>query len=311
MTADQGSGAKRRGVALFMALSLAACSPYAFTADTGRFAKAARDLATAAEGAPASILADRTALMRTQLADGSIRSVRIGSCDRRALAAQPEQCELSPFQPSEIQPTAILTAEERSLLRGIRLYANSLEALTRSSDRQAMDAASGTVASAVADLGGTINPAAPAVIRPFVSGGLFLVGQALDYERYLQLREAVELAHPLLVSRQERLGELLSKLRQARIRPIMLQLADLDAGMARQAAEPQRLWRFDMAVARRDVLLPIIATNPMATARDFIKAHEALREALRSTSTNAMALVNVVEAFVTQAEAIRAGLSAR
>lgn len=295
-----------------LALCLAACSPYGLREQTNAFATAAQGTADAIASGQRSAEADRRELFRTDVGDGRVRPVISAVCRTASQTGSLQDCLRAPDMDSPRYSVDLgETPEQLARLGGIGRYARSLQALTQADDRAALDAASQKVASGIGTLAGAVAPAAPAAVLagPVASAALFLVGEALDHERFLQLKRAVHLAHPLLLDLQPTLQDVLRNLRTIRIRLVAAALVSLNDGLSRQPTVEARLARFDRAAERSATLAALNLTKPVETADGLIAAHAALLAAIDDPRRNMQALAAAVQRFATQAETLRAAFT--
>lgn len=288
--------------------ALAACSPYGLRGPAEGFSKATSDVFTAMDAGQREVAGDRTALLRVQVGDGRVNPVRTGACEPVFPREQLGRCRIVPPGEERRPVRGELTAEQMQRLRGMERYAQSLLALTNAADREAMNAASAKVAAAVGTMAAAAAPAAPAamIAGPVAQFGLFLLGEALDHERYLRLQEAVREAHPQLLVLAPTLQRHLVFLRDERVALLGRASQLLVAGIRTEGSAAARAVRLDQAANQVARINALQDSDPVAVIADLIRAHERLRDALTDRSAQMEALAQAIGDFSAQAQRLKA-----
>ena len=314
MTAYGSAGRSRTGpLAACLLAGLTGCSPYGFRQPVDDFATATSGMLAAIPAGRQAVASDLRTLVRLDVTDGRVKPMLRGNCVAASGAAGLGACRVvPPGDDSRYRAAFPLTDAEVAQLQGLNRYARSLQALTRAEDREAMNAASAKAAAAVGAIAGTVAPAAPAAViaGPVANFALFLVGEALDTERYLRLRRAVDEADPHMAALRAPLVGALRFTRDQRLRLLADTATSLVAGVPAQRTPEARGTRFDAAADRAQAIAALAAENPAKPVDAMIAAHAALRTALNDPGANATALAVAVQEFAAQVEALKAAISA-
>ena len=292
---------------------LTGCSPYGFRQPVDDFATATSGMLAAIPAGRQAVASDLRMLVRLDVTDGRVKPVLRGNCVGAANAPALGACRVvPPGDDGRYRAEFPLTAAEVAQLQGLNRYVQSLQALTRAEDREAMNAASAKAAAAIGAIAGSVAPAAPATViaGPVANFALYLVGEALDTERYLRLRRAVDDADPHMAALRAPLASALRFTRNQRLRLLADTATTLVAGVPAQRTPEGRGVRFDAASDRAQAIAALTAENPAKPVDAMIAAHAALRTALNDPGANATALAAAVQEFASQVEALKAALAA-
>lgn len=302
-----------RALAILVVLALPACSPYGFRQPVDEFATATEGMLAAIPAGRRAVDADARALVRLDVVDGRRVPTLRGNCVRVRALGTTDGCRVVPSGDDGRYRTEFPLREDQvAKLQGLNRYARSLQALTRAEDREALNAASAKAASAIGALAATAAPVAPAatIVGPVAHFALYLVGEALDTERYLRLRRAVDEADPHLATLREPLTGALRFVQTQRVRLLSDAAQSLVAGIPAQRTPEARGQRFDQASERAQALAALVAEDPAKPVNGMIAAHAALRAALHDPQKNAEALAPAIQEFVAEVETLKAALAA-
>jgi hypothetical protein len=298
-------------------LTSAACSPYGYRPATTKFADSVTAVTTALTTNRQAVAEDRMALMRVDVADRRMQPVTTGSCTlMKSDPAHP--CRVVPANASNdavaerylLKPNHEVPAAKIAELKILARYAKSLAALTEAKDREAFDAAAKQMADALQAWVGAAAPAASgaALVGPVARGALYLFGEALDYERYVQLRTAVSEADPHIAALQETIGEMLNSQRGALITLRGTTAETLARGVSAQATPEARIARLNQTFERAALAQAAREVDPDKVAAEMVKAHAALKKALDDPKTALTAAVATIERFAEQVETLRTAI---
>jgi hypothetical protein len=302
------------------------CSPYVYSAPIQKFSAVSQALTTSYQSTAQNILADQTLTQRTDWMISKPKIAPGNGCTEdteiRQACALLNSASRQSAAPNAIDAQPGLTAE--AVLKSISDYAAAIAALSTAADRTAFDTASTNVATAVgalaASAGKFAGPIGSAFVlaKPVASAVLWLVGQKLDYDRLVVLRDAVSKADPSIqvlatkplpvilsgqnLSLQTAIVDLLSSQIEAvnviRAHP---PIKDVDYSTA-----------LDTAQATASALNAARAADPYATAKALADAHSELKAAVISNDGQLDALGTSIETFSQQVSAIvKAAQSAR
>lgn len=288
---------------------LAACTPYPYAPEVTRFSASLAAIGRSVEEGPRALEADRASLGRARGGFAGAPLSRGRGCGAREQTSPPCRVVVA-AGPAVVSQAITLTPAYREPLAALDEYAQSLAALANAADRQALDAASADVAKSLGTMAGLAGAAVPGVAAvPVVATALLsVVGQALDYERFLRLRQAVRDGHPLVVALSTDIAAVIGSFRAARLVTIGDTLDAVLAGMPRQAGSANRLAGYDLATERAAAINAVGQVDPVAIQRDLVAAHAALRDALDDPGRGFANARTVVESFARQAATWRASL---
>lgn len=212
-------------------------------------------------------------------------------------------------------PTRTTVKELRPLQRSdvfasLKAYTAALVAITKAQDRTDFDTAAGKVSAAVGGLvqsaalaSGTAAPAAPligALAKASTDIALWLVGQALDYQRLEELRTASETACEPIDALAIALNFILEEQRGNELQELRRQLAwnirTVNQLRVRGSA-PNYGAAIDAAEASADAFQSIRATDPDTLANALRDTHDKLVLAVRNNTGERDALVASLTSF--------------
>lgn len=303
-------------------LGLAACSPYSFSKEVGDFSIGVDQLSSAFTDGYSALASDRTTRAQLEL---TAERAKVGLADACFDSEDVNPCELHRAGTSRTEtpePTLPLIFQQRAkamdAVAVLRNYAHALAAVTNAADRAAYDAAVAQLAGSVGALAANANAVAPgaSIVAPaVVNAGGWVVGTALDQQRFEALKAGVTAAgtppgggSPIATVAQTLGAGLfaLSEARQAELVPEAHLLVDrldpsLSASDYRQALSDAQAVVATLDGVRR--------SNPTAVANALVDAHDALLAAVNDPRRNSASLVQAVGKFADQAAALQAAFA--
>ena len=168
-------------------------------------------------------------------------------------------------------------------------------------DSKRVGAAVGNLASAAKAAAPGIDAVAPAVTNFLLWG----IGLALDYDRYQALSKATSFSGPHIDVVATGLGQALDRIRGRRLTVLRNTAEVLATGLNTRLAPDaydRRLTATEDVVTRIGALQ---GANPTQVARDLVKAHEELVNAIADPNKQLPHLIAAIEQFTQQADALR------
>ncbi len=296
---------------------VAACSPYSFQKEVTAFSGGVDQLSDAFTSGYSNLAVDRAAQTQLGLTDSRAKVAIAASCGVPVSDLPQSQlpCELYAAGGAtpglmDVQKTRAATRKALSVLKD---YAHALAAVTNASDRTAFDGAVTQLSGSVSNLAKFADAAAPgaSTIAPAVVNiAGWLVGTALDQDRFDSLRRAVNAAASPVHSVATTLGIGLETIGDARRMVLYEETRDLAARLGpslNDAAYKQQLTEAEAAIG---VLDGLRQSDPPGTADSLGKAHDALVAAVNDPSRNYANLMKAVGDFSDKAAALQTALSA-
>jgi len=189
-------------------------------------------------------------------------------------------------------------------------YAHALLAVTNAADRAALDSAAARLNTSVTALGKNAGPQGAAASAAFSAGfNIFawVVGQALDQQRFDTLKQDVNLAAGPVQTVAEGLSAQLDGISQARqfvlYNTVKALIKPLGPGYKNY---PTRL---ATASQMKGVLIQLEQTNPSQVTDALVKAHNALRDAVNDPQQNFGNFATAVGQFAGLADALKTALT--
>ena len=211
------------------------------------------------------------------------------------------------------RPTTPL--EIADLLKALDNYTAALAAVTKAQDRTDFDTAAGKLSAAVGALaqsGGPYGAVAAPVAKASVNLALWLVGEALDYQRLEVLRNSTSAACQSIHVVTDALGLTLDfqrrnllQLDSDWLKIDMLRKYNIDRTNAHVTADALGT-DIDNAQAAVVKFEAVRVANPAATMRALSDAHDELVLAVRKNDGQFGALVANLQTLATQAQALAA-----
>ena len=307
---------------LLALFGLAACSPYSFPKEVAAIGMGVDQLSDGYAAGFAGLAADRAATVQLDLTGSRAKVAMASSC----LAAKPQNdqvpCELFRFggPAPALSGIELKRGQTMAVLDVLKGYAHALVAVTNAADRAAYDTAVAQLSGAVGALArnaDSVAPGASAVAPAAVDLAGWLVGTALDQQRFDSLRAGVTAAgtpgangRSPIATVATTLGSGLVALSQARQAVLVKEanmLVDRLGPSLDDAAYRQGLSDAQAVVAALDGLRQ---ADPAAAAAGLVRAHDALVAAVNDPSRNYPALLEAVGDFADRAAALQAALGA-
>ena len=179
-------------------LPLAGCSPYSFSKETSAMSDGVGKLSDAYTGSFSAIAADRAA--QTQAQAASMRAMGqkpqiglAGTCTTEPAKDADRPCVIYVKGAGEPHWThaELENKPAKNALKVLKDYADALAAVTNAKDRSDYDAAVGQLSGAVGTVLSPVAPGPSVVVSAGINIFGWLVGTALDEQRFDTLRKAV------------------------------------------------------------------------------------------------------------------------
>jgi hypothetical protein len=322
----------RRALAGALLLLLGACSPYSYSKEIAKLSDGVDSLSDSFAASFDGLQADRVAHAQLEILDGHAKGGKIDmapSCTSSEIDSKADPCLLYARGTS---PPVLARAEKMrprtmAALKALKDYTNALKAVTNAADRDAYDAAVGQLAGAVSTVASTANgapPGASAAVSASINVFGWLVGTALDQQRYESLKRAVtDIGLPLPKDKPpypepspfrrvaNALGDGLDAIRLDRLHLVQREVRLLVNGLnLRQWADDayrKRLADAQSALAAANALR---RADPVGTAQELAKAHDKLVKAVEDPQNDYAAFMKAVGDFAEKASAMEAALRA-
>jgi hypothetical protein len=310
-----GSGGARLAYGLLI-VSLGACSPYQYSKEISTFSGGIDQISGAFTSGYANLAADRITMIEQNLIDDKARVAIPQSClvpvKHDAKTRQP--CILFAEGRDEPQLTHIerLGEDTAAALKVLTGYAHALAAVTNAADRTAFDGAAKRLQSSVGNLASAakaVAPGAEAIAPLVVNVAAWVIGEALDEDRFETLKRAVTAAELPITKISTTLGSGLGALSSARrtvlyktTRTLVKPLGPTTA----PAVYKERLGQASVMLARLDTLRH---ADPAAAATALIKSHNALVAAVKDPKKQFGSLMISVAHFAETAKAVHGALA--
>jgi hypothetical protein len=317
---------------LWFALTLipGCSSPYQFSNEISSFSTGVDNVSSAYKTGYNNLAIDRQTLQTLNFNNTSAKLKLATSCNPAAQSALPCDFYLQGEpQPSQSDP-ALASSQPKSLdaLNVLTNYAHALQAVTNAADRAAFNAAAARLNASVTALGKAAGPQGAAASAAFSAGfNIFawVLGQALDEERFDTLKRDVDLANgPLqwddhkgwvcpeqsvcpVRSVAKTLGAQLDAISQAR----QLVLYDTVNALIKPLGPGYKNYTAREATASQTkaLLVQLEQATPSQVTDALIKAHDALRDAVNDPKGSFGNFATAVGKFAELAEALKSSLA--
>jgi hypothetical protein len=319
-----------QALALVLTMGAAACSPYSFSKEVASMSSGVDKLSDAFSAGYDGLASDRATKAQIEMVDQRRTILVAPSCDTRRVRADniDALCVLymKGTEAPELTDAEKTRADTIKAVRVLKDYANAMAAVTNAADRAAYDEAVAQLAGAVGTLTTPANAAAPgvSVLAPaVVNVGGWLLGTALDQQRFSTLRSAVNAVGKPLPSKEDRspdspirvvtrrLGMGLDMLKVARLEVLGAEVDILVDGLNTRKwsdeAYRKRLVEAQAALAMADALR---RSDPKGAAGALADAHDKLVLAVEDSRTNYTSLLEAVGEFTGKVTAVHAALTA-
>ncbi len=292
------------GPTLLLATALlAGCSPYRYSTQVDTFAKGITGFADSVAKGEASGREDQLALVRQKRLHSRPTLDITAGCDAIAVGAT-LPCVVTPPDPPAAAPAAPVASEPTAaqVAQALRAYAAALQAITNAKDREDLDKASKAVTAAFGKIPKVIAPQAEALSTVF-SAGLWLFGQALDFERLNALKTGVHSAQQPV---DQLVASVVSKLRtqkQERIQTLFAMAITIRQQLPTAKGRSDWLGAHDDLVATAAAIETVRKIDPDATAAALQDTHSKLDQALQNPKPDLEEIQKAAEAFLEKAQA--------
>lgn len=343
-------------VAALTSIVLSSCSPYPYSDSSQTLSTKSASLGTFYEAADRRIAAEQRlnhrlewGFTRPVLDFGpgcEVYATQMASCDliekgqvpAVAVTPMPETAPNKPVEnvcrvniasvgtPTRGTVKELKPLQRSDVLGSLKAYTAALVAITRAQDRADFDTAAGKVSAAVGGLvqsaalaSGTAAAAAPLageLAKASTDVALWLIGQALDYQRLEELRTATETACEPINALAVALGFMLEEQRGNELQELRRQLSwnVRTVNQLRVRGNAQSYGAaIDAAEASADSFQGIRATDLDALANALREAHDKLVLAVRNNTGERDALIVSLTSFakyVDQLETAASNMSA-
>jgi hypothetical protein len=296
---------------------LAGCTPYDFGKEINNFGAGVDQLSAAFTTGYTNLAEDLSFQRQLSLDDSKAKVLIASSCGVPigTLAQSQQPCALFPSG----QPAPALTDLQKmqpatvKVLKVLTDYAHALEAVTSAADRAAYDAASKRLEAAVGNLAAAANAVAPGagVIAPVaVSVAAWVVGAALDRDRFDSLRRGVNAADGPVKTVATTLGIGLEAVRNDRLTALYETTVALVKPLGPRLNEAAYKQRLTEAETTRATLDAVRQSNPAGATASLVEAHEKLVTAVNDPEGSFASMTTAVGDFADQAKALQHALSA-
>lgn len=195
-----GRRANAKFFVVMLLVTLAACSPYSFQKEVTSFSWGVDHLSSGFANGFSALASDRQAKLELDLTT-SLSKVSISSSCFAALSEVPPGAAPCELFPTGTTPPALTDIEKTrnqttSALNALKNYADALAAVTNAADRTAFNNAASQLSGSVGALAKTAGAVVPgaSILAPVTTNVLaWLVGTALDQQRFDTLKAAVDL----------------------------------------------------------------------------------------------------------------------
>jgi hypothetical protein len=305
-------------------LGLASCSPYSFPREVGAIGTGVDQLQNGFNSGFAALAADRTARIELELTGSRAKVAMASACLESPVDAAQSRipCELYRF--GTPAPALSLIEQQRgrtmAALAVLSGYAHALTAVTNAADRAAYDLAVAQLSGAVGALAqnaDAVAPGASTVAPAAVNLFGWLVGTALDEQRFQSLKAGVTAAGAPTANGESPVSRVATTLgiglfalsearQQVLVAEVQILVARLDPSLS-DGAYRDGLSEAQSVVAVLDGLRQADAT---AAAKSLVAAHDALLAAVNDPARNYPALLKTVSDFADRAAALQGALAA-
>jgi hypothetical protein len=306
-----------RRIAWIVVVFLAGCTPYDFGKEIGSFSTGVDQLSAAFTTGYANLAADLSSQRQLSLDDSKAKVLIARSCavPVSTLAQSQEPCALYSSRQSapvltDLQKTRPATVK---VLKVLTDYAHALEAVTSAADRAAFDASSKRLEASVGNLATAANAVAPGAgtIAPVaVSMAAWMVGAALDKDRFDSLQRGVNSADGSVKIVATTLGIGLEAVRNDRLTALYETTVALVKPLEARLSETAYKQRLTEAETTRATLDALRQSNPAGATSSLVEAHEKLVAAVNDPGRSFASMTTAVGDFASQAKALRDALSA-
>lgn len=315
-------GIRKGLLAASICAAVGACSPYNYSKEISAFSTGVDGLATSVTAGHDELVNDeyanrkqdlilnrRAVALSTTCGDGAGTSAK----DAQPCAVQGIGVKSDPLDPDPIPED--ITKE----LKYLKQYAQALAAVTKASDRNDYQAAVGQLSNAVKNLVAVV-PGYGTAAAPVVAAGInvfgWLVGTALDEQRYETLKKAVTLLETPIGDPKEKPMHLLAagldgqltaitRERQIALRKGALALRQRLGPNLDQKTYQERYTELEAIVT---VMESLRKSDPSGAAKGLETTHKALSDALNDPKRQLDTLPAELGTFVDKVSALQAAL---
>ncbi|MFL5266203.1 MAG: hypothetical protein ACJ8AH_06315 [Stellaceae bacterium] len=295
---------------------LAGCAPYDFGNEVRNFSTGVDQLSDAFTTGYNNLSRDLAAQTQLSLDDTRAKVSIAASCGGAIgdLPDNQQPCALYRFQGSKPVLTDVQKTRPRTMvaLKVLTDYAHALQAVTNAADRAAFDAASKRLEASVANLAKAANAVAPGASTAapvIVKMATWIVGAALDKDRFDSLRQGVNNAADPVRTVAKTMGIGLEAVRNDRLTALYETTNALVKPLGPGLAEKAYKERLTDAETTLEMLDEVRRADPAGAADSLATAHDALVAAVNDPERDFANMTTAVGAFADQANALRNALS--
>jgi hypothetical protein len=309
----------------WLLLCIAGCSPYDYAKQVTDFSSGVDRVSASFNAASAQLATDRATEVQLELIDARAKVSTTGTCDEeisKTNLGSDAPCELyrtggEPSQPSQTEQDL---KKYKGTMTALVDYSHALAAVTNAADRSAYDAAVAKLATAlqgIASVPGVQGVVAGKVVAAAVNLVGWVVGTALDEQRFESLKVAVNMVgtkppdgdSPMKII-TDAIGKGLAAARRDRLDILNNELEADRKQLGPSLTDSAYRGRLDEAEALIADIQTLRETDPKGTTDALNAAHEALVKAVDDPSANLPALVKALTAFSEKAEALQTAFAA-
>jgi hypothetical protein len=296
---------------------LAGCSPYQFSQEVGDFSTGVDQLSSSFSNGYTGLAADRAAAAHQALLDRRPRVTTTVSCGVPGKADDYTRLPCGALELNQPQPAPLNSQVDRKTvtdkLQVLQNYVHALQAVTNAADRAAFDAAAQRLEGAVSNLATTANAAAPgagAIAPAATNVVLWVVGTALDNDRFDALRNGVTLAATPVKNISAELGTALQIIADDKAQVLTAAAKALLKPLGPKLAATTYKERLVAAEAILAELDAVQLSAPAQAAQKMSKAHSALVAAVQSPHPQLAELMKSLSDFEAAAKPLKDALTA-
>jgi len=302
-----------RLLALLPLAFLAACSPYVYDGEIGKFSAGVDLVTDAYKGGVDDIRTTRMALRTNDQVQNKARLGLSQSC--RAIEGR-EECQILDLRsdkPKEQDDAEHALNEVEPVFSALHRYAEALAAITKADDDKALTQAGQELADSVSGLAGAARGGG----APTVAAGAGLLADLtevyLDSRRLATLKKTVLATDHHIEVLSKIVGITLRTIQDDRLRQLDIQLSAAIAPLRDEkklASLSPDDYRADLMATQAlvDEVNRIKASDPIAAGNVLAASHHALAEAVRSDKGQSMAVFQAATGFLQAAGKVKAAI---
>ena len=304
-----------RLLALVPLAFLAACSPYVYDGEIGKFSAGVDLVTDAYKGGVDDIRATRTALRTNDQVQNKARLGLSPSCRAIEEKNECQILDLRPDKPKEQDDAEHALNKAEPVFAALHRYAEALAAITKADDDKALTQAGQELADSVSGLAGAAGGGDAAAAAIAADTGLLanLTEIYLDSRRLATLKKTVLATDPKIETLSKIVGITLRTIQSERLRQLDIQLSAAITPLRDEkklASLSPDDYRADLTATQAlvDEVNRIKASDPIATGNALAASHHALAEALSAEKGQSMAVFQATTGFLQAAGKVKAAI---